>query len=54
MIGSAVLGDVFVALVIGLQTAASIAYVIQGDWKQFVVWAGVAASNTAYLLLQRS
>ena len=49
-----VLGDVFVALVIGLQSAASIAYVIQGDWKQCLVWLGVAVSNAAWLAVSRS
>ena len=49
-----VLGDVFVALVIGLQVAASVGYIIQGDWKQMLVWAGVAVSNTAWLMVSRS
>lgn len=46
-------GDLFVAGVIALQTAATLAYLYHGDWKQAIVWGGVAASNVAYLSLSR-
>lgn len=46
-------GDLFVAGVILLQTLATLTYLWAGDWKQAVVWGGVAISNVAYLSLSR-
>jgi hypothetical protein len=47
-------GDLFVALVIVLQSLATGTYLAAGDWKQAIVWGGVAVSNLAYLSLTRS
>ena len=46
-------GDVFVRGVIALQSLATLTYLWHEDWKQSIVWAGVAISNVAYLLLER-
>ena len=47
-------GDLFVAGVIALQSAATFTYLYHGQWKEAVVWGGVAVSNVAYLSLTRS
>lgn len=47
-------GDWFVAGVIALQSLATVTYLSAGDWKQAIVWGGVAVSNVAYLALVRA
>lgn len=46
-------GDLFVAGVVVLQSLATFTYLVAGDWKQAIVWGGVAVSNVAYLSLVR-
>lgn len=46
-------GDLFVVGVVALQTLATFFYLAAGDWKQAIVWGGVAVSNVAYLSLVR-
>ncbi len=48
------LGDWFIAGCIVLQTCATLAYASQRQWREAMVWAGVAVSNAAYLSLVRS
>ena len=48
------MGDRFLVGVIVLQSVASLAYLLQGDWKQALVWGGIIVSNSAYLSLTRN
>lgn len=47
-------GDLWVLGVVLLQTCAAASYAYEGDWRQAIVWAGVAISNVAYLSLVRT
>lgn len=46
-------GDLWIAAVIVLQSCAALTFLFDGDWKQAIVWLGVAVSNIAYLSLSR-
>lgn len=47
-------GDWFVALLVCVESAASLTYLFaERDWRQAIVWGGVAISNAAYLSLVR-
>ena len=48
-------GDYFIALLVLVEAGASLTYLlVDGDWKQGIVWGGVAVSNAAYLAMQRT
>jgi hypothetical protein len=34
-----------------LQSGASVAWLLSGDWRQFLFWLGLAICNFAYVLM---
>lgn len=47
-------GDYWVMAIVGLEAGATMSYLLAGDLRQALVWAGVAVSNIAWLLVHRS
>ena len=47
-------GDYFILALIGLEAGAAATYLLlDRDWRQAVVWLGVAVSNAAWLAVRR-